>query len=83
MKLQSLKHKILLPVIGTVMVVVILLSWLSFTSLRDATFNDSYEQLKGIGLKSAENIQFQLATRKAAVLGMAEQITGNITQSGT
>ncbi len=81
MKLQSLKHKILLPVIGTVMVVVILLSWLSFTSLRDATFNDSYEQLKGIGLKSAENIQFQLATRKAAVLGMAEQITGNITQA--
>ena len=38
MKLQSLKHKILLPVIGTVMVVVILLSWLSFTSLRDCRF---------------------------------------------
>ena len=44
MKLQSLKHKILLPVIGTVMVVVILLSWLSFTRLRDATFKDSYER---------------------------------------
>ena len=81
MKIQSLKHKILLPVVGTVMVVVILLSWLSFTSLRDTTFNDSYAQLKGIGLKSAENIQFQLATRKAAVLGMAEQITGNISQA--
>ena len=79
MKLQSLKHKILLPVIGTVMVVVILLSWLSFTSLRDATFNDSYVQLKCIGFKSAENIQFQLATRTAAVLGLAEPITGNIT----
>ena len=68
MKLQSLKHKILLPVIGTVMVVVILLSWLSFTSLRDATFNDSYEQLKGIGLKSAENIQ---KTKPRIVSGMA------------
>ena len=58
MKLQSLKHKILLPVIGTVMVVVILLSWLSFTSLRDATFNDSYEQLKGIGLRALRTFNF-------------------------
>ncbi len=81
MKIQSLKHKILLPVVGTVMVVVILLSWLSFTSLRDATLNGSYAQVQGIGVKSAENIQLQLASRKAAINGMANQITGDITQA--
>ena len=81
MKIKSLKHKILLPVIGTVILIVLLLSGQSFISLRDTAFADSYAQVQGIGLKSAENIQIQLASRQAAIKGMANQITGDITQA--
>jgi methyl-accepting chemotaxis protein len=81
MKIKSLKHKILFPVIGTVILIVLLLSWLSFSRLRDTAFADSYAQVQGIGVKSAENIQILLASRKAAINGMANQISGDITQA--
>ncbi|MGL4757671.1 MAG: methyl-accepting chemotaxis protein [Aeromonadaceae bacterium] len=76
MKKPSLKQKILLSVITTVVVVVFLLSWLSFSALKSQTYSSSFAQLQSIGVKSAEGISRELQLRRTVIEALAEHLQG-------
>ncbi|MFM5741504.1 methyl-accepting chemotaxis protein [Aeromonas veronii] len=73
MKNLSLKQKILLSVVIALSLVILLLSWQSYSSQKSLLLQDSQEQLQRLGTQQAERVSDWLAARRDVVQALGNK----------
>ncbi|MFQ2037728.1 methyl-accepting chemotaxis protein [Aeromonas veronii] len=73
MKNLSLKQKILLSVVIALSLVILLLSWQSYSSQKSLLLQGSQEQLQRLGTQQAERVSDWLAARRDVILALGNK----------
>ena len=73
MKNQSLKQKILLSVVIALSLVILLLSWQSYSSQKSLLLQGSQEQLQRLGTQQAERVSDWLAARRDVIQALGNK----------
>ncbi|ENC6420669.1 methyl-accepting chemotaxis protein [Aeromonas veronii] len=73
MKNLSLKLKILLSVVIALSLVILLLSWQSYSSQKSMLLQDSQEQLQRLGTQQAERVSDWLAARRDVIQALGNK----------
>ncbi|WP_076538307.1 methyl-accepting chemotaxis protein [Shewanella sp. UCD-KL21] len=77
MKSYSLKHKILIPVLIALSMVIALLSWLSYSNQKTMLMQTNLEQVQRLSAQQAQRISEWLGTRKDIVNAMGDKANSN------
>lgn len=73
MKNLSLKQKILLSVVIALSLVILLLSWQSYSSQKSLLLQGSQEQLQRLGTQQAERVSDWLAARRDVIQALGNK----------
>ena len=73
MKNQSLKQKILLSVVIALSLVILLLSWQSYSSQKSLLLQGSQEQVQRLGTQQAERVSDWLAARRDVIQALGNK----------
>ncbi len=76
MKNLSLKQKILLSVVIALSLVILLLSWQSYSSQKSLLLQGSQEQLQRLGTQQAERVSDWLAARRDVIQALGNKTSG-------
>ncbi|MCW3171125.1 methyl-accepting chemotaxis protein [Shewanella subflava] len=71
---NSLKQKILVPVIIALSMVITLLSWQSYSNQKDMLLQSNLEQVQRLSAQQAERISEWLATREDIINGLGDKL---------
>ncbi|MDO6678059.1 methyl-accepting chemotaxis protein [Shewanella sp. 4_MG-2023] len=77
MKSYSLKHKILIPVLIALSMVITLLSWLSYSNQKTMLMQTNLEQVQRLSAQQAQRISEWLDSRKDIVNAMGDKANSN------
>ncbi|EKP0307584.1 methyl-accepting chemotaxis protein [Aeromonas veronii] len=77
MKNLSLKQKILLSVVIALSLVILLLSWQSYSSQKTQLLQDGQEQVQRLGLQQAERIRDWLSDRHDVIQALANKASAD------
>ncbi|MCL1047051.1 methyl-accepting chemotaxis protein [Shewanella electrodiphila] len=74
---NSLKQKILVPVLIALSMVIALLSWQSYSNQKDILLQSNLEQVQRLSAQQAERISEWLTTRKDVINALGDKVNSN------